>query len=79
MHLGTDDPAQPLVAGQAEQIIDMVGLAPAHQFFSAEARVGPQHEAHLGPALTQLGHDTFHLFDRTCGRVVVGGPEPRAQ
>src|ERR1035438_7106049 len=79
MHLVADDLAQPLVPRQSEQIIDMVGLAPAHQFFAAEAAGGPTPAAHIGTALTQLRYDTAARFDRTGSRVLVGRPEPRTQ
>src|SRR3954463_1114981 len=50
MHLSADDPAQPLIALQAEDIIDLVLFAPAHQPLAAEARVGAQDDLHLRPA-----------------------------
>jgi hypothetical protein len=45
----------------------------------AEAGVSSQHDAHLGPSLPQLRHDAADLFDRACGRILVGWPEPRSQ
>jgi len=54
-------------------------LTPSHQLFTAEARVGPQHDLHLGPALAQLRHDALHLVQSAFGRVLIGGTEPRAQ
>jgi hypothetical protein len=74
MHVDADDPAQPLVPRQAEQIIDMVGLAPAHQFLTAEARVSPEHDAYFRPARTQLLYDAADLFDRAGSSILVGRP-----
>jgi hypothetical protein len=51
MHLGADDPAQPLVALQAEEVIDAVLFSPTHQRFAAEPGVGAQHDLHFRPAL----------------------------
>ena len=79
LHLGADDLLQPLIARQAEDVIDMVCFAPAHQFFAAEAGVGAQHDLHFGPALAQLRHDAAHFFDRARSRILVGRPQPRAQ
>jgi hypothetical protein len=57
VHLGADDPAQPLVAFQAGDIIDLVLFALFHQFFATEAGVGSLHDLHLGPALADLSQD----------------------
>jgi len=79
LHRSADDLAQPLVAGQTEEVIHAVLLAPGHQFFAAEAGVGPQHDLHFRPTLSQLRHDTADLCHRTCRCILVGCPEPRAQ
>ena len=81
VHLGADDLPQPLVARQAEEVIDLVlvGFAPGHQFLAAEAGVGAQHDLHLRPALAQLGHDAARLPRPRRRRILVGRPEPRAQ
>ncbi len=76
MHLLPDDLCQPFVARQAEHIVDMILLAPAHQFFAAEARVGAEHDLHPRPALPQLRHDATDLFDRTLGSILIGRPQP---
>jgi hypothetical protein len=60
MQLGVDDPAQPLVPRQSEDIIDLVRLAPAHQFLAAEAGVGAQPDLYTGPALAHLSNDALH-------------------
>ena len=51
VHLGTDDFRQALIARQPEDVVDMVLLAPAHQFFAAEAGVGSQNDSYHEPAL----------------------------
>ena len=79
LHLGADDLAEPLVARQPEQVINGVGLAPGHQFFAAEAAVGAQHDAYLGPSLTHLSYDATYFLLRTRSRVLVGRPQTRAQ
>lgn len=63
--LTSDDPDQALVAGEPEDVIDPVGLAPVHQRITREARVGPQQDLDPGPARPDLGDDPRHLFDRT--------------
>ena len=79
LHLGADDLLQPLVARQAKQVIHLVGLAPAHQLFAAEAGVGAQHDPGLRPSLPQLGNDAAHFLHRSGGSVLVGRPQTRAQ
>ena len=81
VHLGADDLRQPLVACQAEGVINMVffPFTPAHQFFAAKAGVGAQDDLHLGPAPAQLGHDALHFFYRAGSRILVGRPQPSAQ
>lgn len=70
---------QPNIAGQAEQVVDGVGFAPGHQLLTGEAGIGAQHDADLGPTLTQLAHDALDLLNRAGGRVDVGGPQLGAQ
>ena len=76
MHLGADDPAQPLVAPQAEDVIDAVVFAPGHQRFTAEPGLGPQHDLYLRPTPTQLRNDAACFLNRTRGRILVGRTEP---
>jgi uncharacterized protein YbjT (DUF2867 family) len=56
---------QALVAGEAEEVIDAVGFAPAHQPVPGKARIGPQHDLHPWPAGADLGDDTFDLIEGT--------------
>ena len=55
---------EPVVAGEAEDVVDPVVFAPGHQSLAAEARVGPQQDAHPGPARPDLADDAGHLLDR---------------
>jgi hypothetical protein len=65
--LGFDLTDQPGVARQAEQKVDAVGLAPAHQPVASKARIGTQQNAHLRPAGADLGDDPRHLLDAAVG------------
>ena len=53
------------VAGEAEEVVDAVVFAPAHQLVAGEAGVRPQQDLDPGPALANLGDDARHLLDRT--------------
>jgi hypothetical protein len=75
MHLFADDPAQPLVADRAEDVIDVLLFALAHQLFTAEAGIGVQDDLYSRPALTQLSYDATYFFNRTGGCILVGRPE----
>ena len=66
---------QPRVAGQAEQVVDPVGLAPGHQRLPREAAVAAQHDPHPRPAGADLADDARHLLDGAGGGVDVGAPE----
>src|SRR5438046_3139142 len=70
---------QPGVASQAKHIVHLVLLAPAHQLFPAETRIGTQDDAHLGPAVANLLHDPLHLFPATRAGILVRGTLPRTQ
>ena len=52
---------QPAVAGQAEDIIDALLLAPDHQLLAGEAGVGAEQDSHLRPAPADAGDDARHL------------------
>ena len=77
--LGLDLRDQPGVLGQAEQIIDPVGLAPRHQGFAGKPRIGAQQNPQTGPAAAQLRHDPRHLLDRPGCAVDVRRPQLRGQ
>jgi hypothetical protein len=55
---------QALVAGETEDVIDAVGLAPAHQRLAREARIGAQQDRDPRPARPDLGDDARDLLDR---------------
>ena len=77
--LSADDLAQAFVARQAQDIIDTVLFAPAHQLLATEAGVGAEHDVDHRPAGAQLPDDALHFRDRTSRRVLIGRPEPCAQ
>src|SRR5271165_1226334 len=54
---------QTLVAGQAEQEVDAVCLAPRHQGFAGKAGITAQQDAHPGPALADLFDNPRHLLN----------------
>src|ERR1700746_2731762 len=54
---------EPAVLGQAEQEIDTVVLAPAHQRLAGTARIAAQQDAHLRPAPADLRGDPRPLLD----------------
>ena len=66
---------EPPVAGESEDVFDAVFLAPAHQVVAAEAGVGPEHDAHAGPAGADLRDDALDLLDARRRGVDVGAPE----
>ena len=67
--LGNDRLLQPVVAGQAEQEVHAVGLAPRHQGLAGEAGIAAQQNACLRPAAADLRHDPRDFLDRP-GRAI---------
>lgn len=67
------------VAGEAEQEVHPVGLAPRHQLVAGEAAVGAEQDLHPGPAGSDLRHDPCHLLGGACAGVDVGAPQLRGQ
>ena len=72
---GRDLPDQPVVLGQPEQIVDTVGFAPCHQRLAGKAGIGPQQDAHLRPACTDVPGNPFDFFDRSRTGVDVGAAQ----
>src|SRR5699024_466397 len=66
-------------AGQTQQIVDVMSLAPSHDCFPTEARITPDNDACLGPVLANLADDAFELVHTAGGPVCVRRPQPRAQ
>ena len=69
---------QPLVASQAEQVVDAVALAPGHDPFAAEAAVATHHDPGLRPGGAQLRDDPLRrlieaLDEQRDEKVVHGG------
>jgi hypothetical protein len=62
--LGSDRGGEARVAGQAEQVINPVQLAPPHQFLAGKARIGAQQDPHRRPAGADLGDETRHFLHR---------------
>ncbi len=60
-----DRSQQAAVAGEAEEVIDAVGFAPAHQLVPGKTRIGPEHDLHPWPAGADLGRDAFDLIEGT--------------
>ena len=58
--------------------IDLVGLAPTQQFIPAKARVGPDDNRHLRPALPDLADDAVQFLDGAVRTVDIGAPQPGA-
>ena len=56
-----------------EDEVDPLRFTPAHQGIARKARVGAQHDAHLGPVAADLGDDALELFN-TAGRGIRVGP-----
>ena len=56
---GTD---QALVAREAEDVVDVIRLAPRHQLVAGKARIGAQQDADPGPARTDLADDAGHFI-----------------
>lgn len=63
------------IAGQAEQVVEGIALAPGYQLLAGETGIGARHDADLGPALAQPAHDTLDLLNRAGGRIDVGAPQ----
>ncbi len=64
-----------VVLGQAHEITDAVAFAPGQNPPSAEARIGPEDDFHLGPDGTQPLHQSFQDRPGVLGRVDLRGPE----
>ena len=75
-HLGLDLADQAGVAGEAEQVIDAVDLAPGHQRLAGKAAVAAQQDAHARPTGTDAADDAFDLVGRSGGGVDVGAAQP---
>ena len=62
--LGFELGDQARVAGEAEDIVDPVRLAPSHQLVAGKARVGAQQDPHPRPSLSNPLDVPGHLLDR---------------
>ena len=57
--LGADGDFEAGIAGQAEQIVDLMVLTPSHQLLSGKAGVGPRQDLDLRLLAEQTGDDGF--------------------
>jgi hypothetical protein len=73
--VAADPRHQPRVPGQAEEIVDPLGLTPGHEVLAREARVRPQQNAHPRPTGPDPRHDPLDLFQRPCRGVDVRAPQ----
>ena len=64
-------PQQPAVLGHADDVIDVMALAPGQQQRAAEAGITAEEDAHARPRLAQPGHQQFHNRRRMQRRVVL--------
>ena len=79
LHLWFDPAPQPLVACEAEHVLDAVLLAPGHQLFPAETGIGPQNDLHRRPALADLFDNPLHLRFTARRGILIGGAQTRTQ
>ena len=56
---------QAAVAGEAEDVVDGVGLTPGHQLVAGKTRIRPQHDLHPRPAGADLADDALDLVEGT--------------
>src|SRR3954463_10248839 len=76
---GSDAGLKPSVAGQTEDKVDVVLLAPEHERLTGKARVGPQHHLHPRPARPDPARDALDLLDGPGTRTDVGAPQFRRE
>jgi hypothetical protein len=69
---GSDCRRQARILGQAEEEIDAVQLAPAHQLLAGKPCVGAQQDAHPRPAGAEVTDNARHLCDRPGAGVDIG-------
>ena len=69
---------QPIIPGEADNIIDAVALAPGQDFIPAKTRVCPDENMDLRPRLPNLLDDSLQFVQCTIGRIAVGAPQARA-
>ena len=67
------------MAGDPDEIVHLVRLAPAQQRVPAEARVSPHRNGHRRPRLPHAVHDPRQFIDHAGRRIDVRRPEPCTQ
>ena len=74
------DPAdEPVVAGDADDVVHAVVLAPGHDLLADVGGVGPHQDPEPRPPAAELADDAGELVERARGGVGVAGPEHGAQ
>jgi hypothetical protein len=68
---------QAIVLRQAEDVADVIGLAPRHQRLPRKARIGSQHNAHRSPTLAKLPDYAGDFFHRTRRGIDIRWPQLR--
>src|SRR6266581_1287023 len=56
-----------------------MAFAPTHQLLATETGIGAQNDSYFRPRRSHLRYDTLDLFQATCGRIGVRGPQTRTQ
>src|SRR6185503_9536566 len=79
LQLAGDLAFEALVACEPEYEVHAVVLAPRHDLFAAEARVGAHEDLDVRPLLSNVRHDALELVDRAGRRVDVGLAQSSAQ
>ena len=74
-----DSPGEPGVAGDADDVVHAVVLAPGQQFLAGVGGVGPHQDAEPGPPAAQPGDDAGERFGRARSGAGVARPEHGAQ
>src|SRR5699024_5994756 len=78
-HVRFESPAQTRVAGQTQQIVDVMSLAPSHDVLPTETGIAADNDACLGPVLANLADDAFEFVHTAGSAIGVRRPQPRAQ
>ena len=74
-----DSPGEPGVAGDADDVVHAVVLAPGQQFLAGVGGVGPHQDAEPGPPAAKPGDDAGERFGRARSGAGVARPEHGAQ
>src|SRR5438128_10849717 len=56
-----------------------MAFAPTHQLLATETGIGAQNDSYFRPRRSHLRYDSLDLFQATCARIGVRGPQTRTQ